>query len=1053
MTPLAFTPGLSLPLSRPRAIPLRRSHLSPRQIRASADESARQAAHKVLSETPSRPDTVFGGLPPALRSLAGIAIVAGTSTAAYFATPPRGYVRPGAAVVGGSVAVAGVLSMQGGTRKAAKRKLARLIQELGTDGELATAVEKMKGMIGEDDFSEVKREMYEMYLSATVENGNVSFGEISKLVRLKAALALDGAAIGDAHYEACRAFYRANVVFLGDDDDERANKMAQKRLDKLVFLSDRMFTDKETEEGYRYERSRLYKFFRIDEQDYEDRVARVALPFYRQVVERACVDATVTKEDLQAVQDTLGVKQIAVERIHADAYADLAERLVSQKGRLEENDNAVLGRLRLLLEIEDDRASSALKTLAEPIFRVDVGAALDAIKKGEESLASIYGRLALRQSELSFPADAAKVAMAKEITERVSEMIKKTSKYLRVQNINGCIGQVRELLSFVDGVIGLIKVPNDDYEDDAEIVEVFIPNAATALSRMEPRQIYRIFLSKCLEDRKISKEEETQLIRLRAILSLSERDALEAFKAAAGPVYMKVVTDAVMGAKFDDETKSNIVKIKNDLSLPLGTSRGIDVELYRQKLMKMVEGNRILQEHEAQELFVARQFLDLTPDDTDPVHKSLVGPVYEQSVTEAMGPTGIMLEEYKSGLERLRARLGLSEKDADESFKKVIKQRMLMYVNRAMSQLEKRQLFRGQNEERDVGDDPNIKRAGAVLGIEAGGLPIELSNLVDFYVRNGLVKEEEIEHDGEKRNITRYPITLRGELQPKVYTELYKQYVIQCFSAQTRGEKQRLFGVLDQLGSILGLQGEEVENIHSQIGTVIYKNYVNQALLKGPVEEKDTEFLKNIQQMLSMKEEHCANLLRDAKESRVSTLLEQIASQPKVLPETVKRMRTTASALSVDLVKDLSVSIEQRKKLFGIEIDAGIDSGALSPNNQSLVQEVKQSLQLDDNSAREVLLACIQRRTLSHLVQAAASLRQDRTEAAVAELKTMLRYGKLLPAKVNAPAVSISEKRELYLLFQADVITDDVVGKQAREEINLLKTMFGFADADLELVS
>lgn len=988
-----------------------------------------------------------------LRGLVGAAIVAGTSAAAYFVAPPKGYARPGAAVAGGSVAVAGVLSMRGGARKSAKRKLAKLIQELGTDGELATAAEKMKGVVGEDDFLEIKREMYELYLSATVENGNVSFGEISKLVRLKAALRLDGAAIGDAHYEACRAFYRANVIFLDADDDEMANKMAQKRLDKLVFLSDRMFADKETEEAYRYERSRLYKFFRMDEQEYDDRIARVALPFYRQVVEKACVDATVTKEDLQAVQDTLGVKAIAAERIHADAYADLAENLVSQKGRLDENDNAVLGRLRLLLEIEDDRASSTLKTLAEPIYRVDVGAALDAIKKGEESLASIYGRLALRQSELSFPADAARVAMAKEITERVAEMIRIASKYLRVQNINGCINQVRELLSFADGVIGLMKVSNDDFKDDAEIVRVFMPDAANALSRMEPRQIYRIFLSKCLEDRKISKEEDVQLTRLRAILSLSERDAVEAFKAAAGPVYMKVVSDAISGTKFDDATKSNIIKIRSDLALPLGTSKGIDVELYRQKLMKMVEGNRILQEHEAQELFAMRQFMDLTPADTDPVHKSLVGPVYEQSVTEAMGPTGIMLEEYKNGLERLRSRLGLSEKDADESFRKVIKQRMLMYVNRAMAQLEKRQMFRGQNEERDVGDDPNIKRAGAVLGIEAGGLPIELSNLVDFYVRNGLVKEEEVDYEGEKRTITRYPITLRGELQPKIYNELYKQYVIQCFSAQTRGEKQRLFGVLDQLGSILGLQGEEVEGIHSQIGTVIYKNYVNQALLKGPIEEKDVEFLKNIQQMLSMKEEHCANLLKDAKENRVSALLEQIVSQPKVSPESVKRMRTTASALGVDLVKDLSVSVEQRKKLFGIEIDAGIDSGALSPSNQSLVQEVKQSLQLDDNSAKEVLLACIQRRTLSHLVQAAASLRQDRTEAAVAELKTMLRYGKLLPAKVNAPAVSISEKRELYLLFQAEVITDGVVGEKAREEVNLLKTMFGFADADLELVS
>lgn len=949
--------------------------------------------------------------------------------------------------------MAAVVSMRGGAKKATKRKLARLVAELGTDGQLAAAVQDMAKGIGADDFAEIKREMYELYLLATVDAPGVLYREISHLIRLKTALALGGDDVGDAHFEACRAFYRANVIFLDAEDDQISRTKAQNRLDKLMFLSDRMYADKETEEAYRYERSRLLKFFRMEEDEYEDRVERVALPFYKEVIAKACVDSSVVEEDLQAAQATLGVKNIAAERIRADAYADRVDSLMSQKGKLNDADNESLSRLRGLLGIADERASSTLETLAEPVFRVEVGDALDAIDKGEESLASIYGKLALRQTELSYPANAARAAMAREMSDRASQIVRTASKFLRVQNVNGCISKLRELLSFADGIIGLMRVSNDVYKDDTEIVKIFLPDITGSLSTMEPRQMYRIFLSKCLEDRQISAEEEIQLTRLRQLLALTESDAQDAFRSAAGPVYKKAVSDAVSSNKVDDETKSNIIKLKEGLALPVETSKSIDVDLYRAKLRKLVDGNRIIQEHEAQDLFVLREFLGITPEDAAPVHKSLMGPVYEQSVTEAMGPTGIMLDEYKSGLERLRDRLGLSEQDAVDSFNKVVKQRMLLYVNRAMSQLEKRQTFRGQNEERDVGEDPNIKRAGAFLGIDAGGLPVELSNLVDFYTRNGLAKEEEVEVEGEKRTVTKYQVSLRGDLQPKVQTELYKQYVIQCFTAQTRGEKQRLFGVLDQLGSILGLQGEEVEKIHAEIGTVIYKNYVSQALLKGPIEDKDAEFLKNIQQMLSMKEAQCADLLKEAKENRISVLLEQIFGQPKVLPETVKKMRTTALELDVDIVKDLSVSNEQRKRLFGVEIDAAIDTGALSAENQSLIQEAKQGLYVDDDSAREVLLSCIQRRTLSHLVQAAASLRQDRSESAVAEMKAMLRYGKLLPSEVNAPAVSVSEKRELYLLFQADVITGDVIGESEREQVNLLKTMFGFVDADLELVS
>jgi Chloroplast envelope transporter len=390
----------------------------------------------------------------------------------------------------------------------------------------------------------------------------------------------------------------------------------------------------------------------------------------------------------------------------------------------------------------------------------------------------------------------------------------------------------------------------------------------------------------------------------------------------------------------------------------------------------------------------------------------------------------------------------LSEEDASAAFYRVVKRRMRVYVDRALQQLEKRSNLRGANDERDVGDDPNIKRAGATLGIDAGGLPIELSNLVDFYTRNKLVVEENVEVEGEKKIVTKYPVSLRGELQPKVYNELYKQYVIQCFSAQTRSEKQRLFASLDQLGPILGMTDDEVTAIHSSIGTVIYKNYLGQCLLKGPIVEKDTEFLGNIQKMLLMKEETCQKLLREGKENRVSILLERIFAQPKILPETVKNVRAVAKSLEVDIVSDLKITKEQRKRLFSVEVDAGIDTGAIRADNQDLIKEVQSSLQVPDVDAREVLLACIQRRTLSYLVQASASLRQNRSANAISELRTMLRYGRLLPSPVIAPAVSDEEKQEMFLLFQADVISDGALSGEAKESLNLLKVLLGFSDAD-----
>ena len=215
-----------------------------------------------------------------------------------------------------------------------------------------------------------------------------------------------------------------------------------------------------------------------------------------------------------------------------------------------------------------------------------------------------------------------------------------------------------------------------------------------------------------------------------------------------------------------------------------------------------------------------------------------------------------------------------------------------------------------------------------------------------------------------------------------MYNELYKEYVVQCFSAQTRNEKQRLFSVLDQLGSILGIKEDEINAIHSDIGSVIYKNYLNQLLAKGPLEDKDMDFFNSIEKMLAMKSEQCEKLLKEGKEKRVSVMLGHIFAQPKVLAETITKVRDMASVLNVDIVKDLQVSDDQRGTLLNVEIDSAIDNGSLTAENQGLIKELQGSLQISDGAAKEIALVCIQKRKLSHLIQACSSLRQNNSESA-----------------------------------------------------------------------
>mmetsp|Transcript_2117 Transcript_2117/g.8320 ORF Transcript_2117/g.8320 Transcript_2117/m.8320 type:complete len:592 (+) Transcript_2117:1180-2955(+) len=567
----------------------------------------------------------------------------------------------------------------------------------------------------------------------------------------------------------------------------------------------------------------------------------------------------------------------------------------------------------------------------------------------------------------------------------------------------------------------------------------------------EARQLYSIYLQELLKaEGKVTDEAKQYLERLKIILGLSSLDADEAYRKATGPLFKNQLTSIFKANTFDDAAREKLNGLQNDLTLPDAVAATMKLDAYGDRLASFVKDNRILTNEEGERLSAIRDFLGLDVDEVTEVHNRLCSPVYEQSVIEAMGSTGIIMDNVREALGKLKDRLMLSEETANEILYAVSKGRMKGYAMRALDSLERKRNVRGQTEQRDTGDDPFIKRAGAQLGIDAGGLNVELHNLVDFYNRNNLMAVSEVsyEEDGETKTkkVAEFPVTLRDVLKMDVLNELYKQYLIQCFSAKSREEKERLFASLDQLGSILGLEQEEVDKIHSDIGSVIYRNYISQQLLVGNLEEKDIEFLASIQKSLAMTPKQCADIMLEAKKSRVAVLLEQTISRQKIFPENARKVRTTAKDLDVDIVKDLGVPNVDRMRTFNVEIDNGIETGEITEDEQGLIRDAKEGWQLSDEDAKTVLLENIEKRTSGLLVQAASSVRQGNQDNAVAEVATLLKFGRLLPAEVASPVVSDAEKQELLLLYQASLISDSAMTEKSKGDIDLLTTMLGISD-------
>uniref|UniRef100_A0A7S2ZK70 Uncharacterized protein n=2 Tax=Rhodosorus marinus TaxID=101924 RepID=A0A7S2ZK70_9RHOD len=962
---------------------------------------------KIDADLGNGPEIIFSQLASNTQKAILGAAVAGAGLVGYAIVPSKNQVlHVGSGVVAAGAAVAGSSAFLTASKKGSKKVAAQILASLGpTNPSLRNALGNAKVEATADDaeWQLIMRDLYMNFFYQMVSStkGKVFYKEINQLTALKQSLGLSGPEVGDAHFEVGRQFYRDNIMFLGDPDGGEAADTAQNKLNKLLFLSDRVFTDKEPEEAYMYETARLRKHFSLEEDEYNSRVSSISEPFYADCLLFGMNNDSVKQSDLRAVQKLLGVADSQARKLEKVQYSDYFAELIKETGEVAAEDAEELARLQELLNVSSQEAEDVLRRVAAPEFKANVTAAFDTVFESTDKIGEAAKTLTEEKDKLRVPEDLAADLIGTEAQSRVQPYIDSSVKFLRVSNVFASAKEVVKLLDAV-GKISKFLIALNPGMNELDALSMYAKEDGGI---REARQLYSIYLQELLKaEGKVTDEAKQYLERLKIILGLSSLDADEAYRKATGPLFKNQLTSIFKANTFDDAAREKLNGLQNDLTLPDAVAATMKLDAYGDRLASFVKDNRILTNEEGERLSAIRDFLGLDVDEVTEVHNRLCSPVYEQSVIEAMGSTGIIMDNVREALGKLKDRLMLSEETANEILYAVSKGRMKGYAMRALDSLERKRNVRGQTEQRDTGDDPFIKRAGAQLGIDAGGLNVELHNLVDFYNRNNLMAVSEVsyEEDGETKTkkVAEFPVTLRDVLKMDVLNELYKQYLIQCFSAKSREEKERLFASLDQLGSILGLEQEEVDKIHSDIGSVIYRNYISQQLLVGNLEEKDIEFLASIQKSLAMTPKQCADIMLEAKKSRVAVLLEQTISRQKIFPENARKVRTTAKDLDVDIVKDLGVPNVDRMRTFNVEIDNGIETGEITEDEQGLIRDAKEGWQLSDEDAKTVLLENIEKRTSGLLVQAASSVRQGNQDNAVAEVATLLKFGRLLPAEV-----------------------------------------------------
>ncbi len=112
----------------------------------------------------------------------------------------------------------------------------------------------------------------------------------------------------------------------------------------------------------------------------------------------------------------------------------------------------------------------------------------------------------------------------------------------------------------------------------------------------------------------------------------------------------------------------------------------------------------------------------LKKEDTYESRMEFFGPVFEKSVLEAMGSTGIIAPDYRKSIDKLRERLGLSEASAKQLYLAAIEEKMKPMVEWIVSEMERTMLTQqqlSQRRKKDMGEDMFQTGKGADVSVFA----------------------------------------------------------------------------------------------------------------------------------------------------------------------------------------------------------------------------------------------------------------------------------------------------------------------------------------------
>nr|UXY86891.1 plastid import machinery, IAP100 protein [Cryptomonas paramecium] len=888
-------------------------------------------------------------------------------------------------------------------------------------------------------------EIYKTYLLVFLQNYTPKLDEIEELIRVKNFFDISNEEIGEYHNQIAIDLHKQYRIELERNPSEHLFK----KIEKFLFLSDRVFST-DSEKGRKYEMTRLRKIFSLSDEKVSSYSSAISYSIYSEIIESLFKNDQWNLDNLELIQATVGIGEYDKNKIHLFFLKNFLIELISTEKKISSENQKKIELIKMLFKINEKDFQNLWIDLVKPFFSSGITEhATQCIKSlNEENIQEIAEFLIKKKRDFFLSSSELINFFLYELKKILQNTLNSTLK-THMQN-KSIMLEIEKILNVYQNAKKISRVlsqldQNINMHDDMLFYEI-----KQDFDFLKIVEIFEYFIKNCFENISILPEKQKNISTLKQIFSISEEKYKEIYNKEAQPLFEKKIVDSIESKKFTIEEVDFLKKFQFSLKLNEKEALDVKVRVYKNYLYNVMDKKKNISQENKIKLNKIKNLLLLRWNDIQIFYNEINDLLYKKAISEAMGVAGFISIDYWKKLEKLRKNLKITEKKARCIFYQVCKDKAEYIFGQIVTQYKKKNQPNGESKEERRSD---ITPSEAFLQIETStSNKHELSDLIDFYSRNKIfVKEKllsdlvlqkkmknlngrlELQHDLTSNFKYSYPVDLSNSFDNKVVLEIYKQYLTEYFSLKTQNEKKYIQNDFDKLAFILGIQQADVVSIHTDVGSGIYTQFLARALHKGFIDESEMHFLSKVKNILYMEDSVCLNLIKQAKKNKVKTLIEDILDDQVINAEKIVEMRKIALALNVNLQNDISVPIDQRVKLFKMEIDFNIEKEILNNENQNLIEELRFFFGLSKELTKKVLIENITLKCEECLINAIASIRRKEDEQTMEELKKIFKFGKILPVKIRSSFISAKEKEQIFVVFESLNRSDD--------DRHLLKTM------------